>query len=97
MARLLDSIVYCYCDAENFYDEVELKRTGGVPRPCWRCKKSFRLPPRIRIERNIVMLNYDTRLFRHHVDPRHLYVGNGERQYNFFGQLGVHPVISEFR
>ena len=73
MARLLDSIVYCYCDAENFYDEVELKRSGGVPRPCWRCKKCFRLPPRIRIDRNIVMLNHDTRLFQHHVDPRHLY------------------------
>ncbi len=73
MARLLDSIVYCYCDAENFYDEVELKRSGGVPRPCWRCKKSFRLPPRIRIDRNIVMLSYDTRLFQHHVDPRRLY------------------------
>src|SRR5271166_20629 len=73
MARLLDSIVYCYCDAKNFYDEVELKRSGGVPRPCWRCKKCFRLPPRIRIDRNIVMLNHDTRLFQHHVDPRHLY------------------------
>ena len=74
MARLLDSIIYCgHCGTENFYDEVELKKSGAVPRPCWECKKHLRLPPRIRIDKNVVMLNHDTTLYQHHVDLRYLY------------------------
>jgi eukaryotic-like serine/threonine-protein kinase len=69
MVRLRDSIMYCgNCDAENFYDR-ETKPTDGRPdQECWRCHKNVRIPPRIRIGQNIVMLNRDSKLYAHHVD-----------------------------
>ncbi len=73
-ARLRDSIVYCSeCRAQNFYDADALKATGGSSKDCWRCHKQFRLPARIRVGRNIVMLNHDTELFPHHIDDQRLY------------------------
>jgi eukaryotic-like serine/threonine-protein kinase len=73
MIRLRDSIVYCpHCGQENFYDPDVLKQTDGKMTPCCApdCKKDIRLPPRIRIDKNIVMLNHDTKLFPHHInDP----------------------------
>jgi serine/threonine protein kinase len=74
MIRLRDSIVYCpSCGVENFYDAEALKASGGNQSPCWSCKKEVRLPPRIRIGKNVVMLNHDTKLFPHHVDDARLY------------------------
>lgn len=74
MVRLRDSIVYCaHCGAENFYDAGALKASGGKPGSCWACRKEIRLPPRMRIEKNIVMLNHDTRLYPHHIDDQRMY------------------------
>ncbi len=74
MVRLRDSIVYCpHCSAENFYDADALKATGGQPSSCWSCNKELRLPARIRIGKNVVMLNHDAQLFPHHVDNQKLY------------------------
>ena len=71
--RLRDSIFYCpYCSLENFYDSDKLKATGQ-PGLCWSCATELQLPPRIRIGKNTVMLNYDTRLFPHHIDDGRLY------------------------
>lgn len=70
MVRLRDSIVYCpHCGQENFYDPDLLKQTDGKMNPCCAqdCKKGLRLPPRIRIDQNIIMLNHDTKLFPHHI------------------------------
>ena len=69
MARARDAIVYCpYCKSENFYDAERLKASGGKQPRCWNgeCMREFPLPPRIRIEKQI-MLNHDTRLYPHHV------------------------------
>jgi len=63
--QLRDSIVYCECGAENFYDVEKVK--NQQPHRCWFCNKNIRLPPRIRIGQATVMLNYDTRLFPHHL------------------------------
>ncbi len=74
MIRLRDSIIYCAnCGMENFYDADALRASGGRPSPCWACSRVLRLPPRIRIERNIIMLNHDTQLFPHHTDNRRPY------------------------
>jgi DNA-binding helix-hairpin-helix protein with protein kinase domain len=74
MVNLRDSIIYCaHCGAESFYDAEALKASGGQPAPCWACNKEIKLPPRIRIENNVVMLNHDTQLFPHHVDDQRLY------------------------
>jgi DNA-binding helix-hairpin-helix protein with protein kinase domain len=74
MVRLRDSIVYCaHCGAENFYDADVLRASRGKPGSCWSCKKEIRLPPRIRMEKNVVMLNHDTQLFPHHIDDQKMY------------------------
>lgn len=69
LVHLRDSIVYCgNCGSENFYDSETLKKTGGISPKCWNCKKDIQLPPRIRIERNVVMLNFNTKLYSHHLE-----------------------------
>ncbi|HLM57605.1 MAG TPA: hypothetical protein VK422_15975 [Pyrinomonadaceae bacterium] len=72
--RLRDAIFYCpHCSLENFYDGEALRARGGRPGLCWSCATELRLPPRIRLGKSVVMLNYDTRLFPHHTDDQRLY------------------------
>ncbi len=74
MVKLRDSIFYCpHCSLENFYDSIALKASGGIAGLCWACAAQLQLPPRIRIGKSVVMLNYDTQLFPHHVDDSRLY------------------------
>lgn len=69
MIRLRDAIFYCAnCSMENFYDSIALKANGGNPGLCWACAAALKLPPRIRIGKSVVMLNYNTELFPHHID-----------------------------
>ncbi len=71
MVRLRDSIIYCtQCNAENFHDP---DAPPDEVRHCWACRHQVRLPPRVRIGRNFVMLNHDTKLFAHHVDEEKKY------------------------
>lgn len=74
MVQLRDAILYCgQCGVENFYDSDALRASGGQPGPCWSCKCVLTLPYRIRIERGVIMLNHDTQLYPHHLDPQRLY------------------------
>ncbi len=74
MVQLRDSLIYCgSCGAENFYDGEALRAAGGQLPPCWACHSDLRLPPRIRIGKQVVMLNHDTQLFPHHLDDGRLY------------------------
>ncbi|MBI1297235.1 serine/threonine protein kinase [bacterium] len=86
LVRLRDAIHYCTdCGAENFYD-VDALRTSGQPARCWACDETLRLPPRMRLGREVIMLNHDTVLYPHHVDD--------SRQYNFeqpAAQVTQHP------
>ncbi|MEN3326516.1 MAG: eukaryotic-like serine/threonine-protein kinase [Acidobacteriota bacterium] len=85
MVRLRDSLIYCtHCNAENFHDTEEDKDR------CWSCARQLRLPPRVRIGKNFVMLNHDTLLFAHHV--------NEEKKYDFTQPVAAvtkHPVDPE--
>jgi len=64
--RLRDSIVYCpQCGAEVFYEAERLQQ--GAAHICWSCNHAVPLPPRIRIEQSVVMLNHDTKLYPHHL------------------------------
>jgi serine/threonine protein kinase len=68
MAQLRDSILYCQkCGAENFYDPEAIKAASGSPPACWSCKIKIVLPFRIRIGKNVVMLNSDAKLFVQHI------------------------------
>ena len=74
LVRLRDSIYYCtHCGAENFYDSDAVRANGGAPNPCWSCNRTAQLPPRIRLNREIVLLNHDTLLYPHHLDERFPY------------------------
>ena len=74
LVNLRDTIIYCArCSAENFYDLAVLKASGGKPGTCWSCKNDLALPPRLRVGDAVVMLNYNTRLYPHHVDPDKAY------------------------
>ncbi len=93
LTRLRDSIFYCsQCGAENFYDLDALKASGGQTGVCWSCGNALQLPPRLRIEDDvlapatIIMLNHNTRLFPHHIDS--------ERRYDFsvpLAEVNQHP------
>ncbi|MBN2003410.1 MAG: protein kinase [Anaerolineae bacterium] len=73
LVALRDTIIYCaQCGSENFYDLAVLKSTG-TPGVCWSCKTPLTLPPRLRMGDDVTMLNYNTRLYVHHVDPDRLY------------------------
>ena len=74
LVQLRDAILYCgHCGAENFYDGDALRANGGQPGACWSCQKSLTLPFRLRLGRDVIMLNHDTQLYPHHVDPQRLY------------------------
>lgn len=71
LVRLHDSLLYCGgCGSENFYD-VDALKTNGQLNPCWSCQKPIQPPPRMRLGNQIIMLNHDTRLYPHHLDPAH--------------------------
>ncbi len=55
------------------YDADRLRATGGNPGLCWSCAVQLVLPPRIRVGRQVLMLNHDTQLFPHHTDDDQLY------------------------
>ena len=74
LAQLIDAIHYCgACNAENFYDLEALRANGGQSGICWACHQPLQLPFRLRIGRELVMLNHDTQLFAHHLDPHRRY------------------------
>ncbi|MBK5966070.1 serine/threonine protein kinase [Thiocystis minor] len=74
LVQLRDAILYCgQCGAENFYDGEALRTNGGQPGACWSCRKPLTLPFRLRVGRDVVMLNHDTQLFPHHLDPQRRY------------------------
>lgn len=64
LLKLRSHIVYCTCGAENFYAQEKLK--SGIK--CWACGASVSLPPRLKIGGEVIMLNYDTRLYKCQLD-----------------------------
>jgi eukaryotic-like serine/threonine-protein kinase len=66
MVRLRDSVLYCRCGKQNFYDAQRVQ--GGSPGACWCCGRTLPLPFRIKLGREVVMLNADTNLYPHHLD-----------------------------
>ena len=71
LVRLRDSIFYCQqCGSQNFHDPDALTKPDGNAMTCWACDSPHRLPPRMRIEREVVMLNHDALLYPHHLDSQ---------------------------
>lgn len=72
LSKVRDSLLYCdHCQAENFYDT---SRDSNVT-VCWQCHRAIRPPRYLLLDRDIVVLNHDTKLFDHHL--------GFERSYDF--------------
>ena len=71
--QLRDSIFYCECGSENFYDIDFLAANQGKSKSCWSCGKTPVLPFRIKIGKSIIMLNHDSKLYPHHIDDKKTY------------------------
>jgi serine/threonine protein kinase len=74
MIRLRDSIIYCnHCGLENLYDLETPNSAKNPDALCWSCARDIRVPPHISLKRGplskSVMLNFDSKLFPHHLDP----------------------------
>lgn len=62
---LRDSILFCDCKVENFYDIDKVKtKQKNI---CWNCKKEIKTPPRMKIDSNILMLTKNTKIYKHHL------------------------------
>lgn len=67
MSRLRDRILYCnHCGNENFYDKLNVIADNKL-KACWSCGKNIQLPPILKTNRKVIMLNHDTVLFSHHI------------------------------
>jgi serine/threonine protein kinase len=68
LARLRDIVSYHSCGAENF---VDIEGRGGAEQNCWSC--GLALPPNVQLKldrpgaTDVVVLNYDTELYEHHL------------------------------
>jgi hypothetical protein len=70
LVRMRDLAGYCACQAENFYDP-DYDQTSNGARLCWACQQPLRWPFCVAIgKRQVVVLNHDTKLFGHHLDPQ---------------------------
>ncbi|MBN2464985.1 hypothetical protein JXD38_05115 [candidate division WOR-3 bacterium] len=71
MTTLRDAVLYCSCGRENFYEPSKEGPAGVYAGSCWDCRGKLPLPYRVEVERTetTAMLNYDSALYPHHVDP----------------------------
>ncbi len=86
MVKLADSIFPCAkCKSENFYDASRVLPDGSAGK-CWSCKRNLIPPGRIRIGNSVVMLNANTELCQHHIDPK-----GGYDFTNVIASVAQHP------
>lgn len=74
LSRLRDLLIFCdNCGFENFYDINMLLESENMSSICWKCKSQLKLPPRLKIDGDVLMMNFNTKLYPHHVDKHRLY------------------------
>ena len=89
IVQMRDLIFYCsYCNQQNFYDPEEKNNlSNGISNDrCYSCGQIMIKPFHIQIKDKIVMLNSDTKLYPHHIDPQKLYDFN-----NPIAEVTNHP------
>jgi serine/threonine protein kinase len=68
--RMRDQIYYCHkCGAENFLADDGDKAVSLAAQTCWFCHEQPLAPMRLLVARHSIVLNQDTLLFPHHLDP----------------------------
>ncbi|MCR4690592.1 MAG: hypothetical protein K5739_04550 [Lachnospiraceae bacterium] len=65
-ANMMSGMMQCpKCGARVFYDE-ELEKAGAA-HTCWNCRNTMQLPVKLRIGKNLILLNQNSKLTHHHV------------------------------
>ena len=92
LIQLRDSILYCYqCGYQGFYDSSIINNSEAPLNICWNCKNQIFIPPRINIGNNgIVMLNSNTRIYQHHLNPLSFDFTNP------VAQVSKHPTLNMY-
>ncbi len=68
--RMRDQIYYCHhCGAENFLADDGDQAVPLAAQTCWFCHNQPVPPLRLLVGRHSIVLNQDTLLFPHHLDP----------------------------
>lgn len=65
LAAAIDSISRRRCGAENVYEPRDAAHAHA--RTCWACHAPLTLPPRIKLDDHVVLLDRTTELFAHHL------------------------------
>lgn len=66
IANMMSGMMQCpKCGARIFFDE-EIEKKGAA-HTCWNCQNPVQVPVKIRIGKNVVLLNQNTKLTHHHV------------------------------
>jgi len=66
-ANMMSGIVVCpICGSENFYDET--KETLGAAHTCWGCEKVLRIPSKMIIGKNRLLITTQTKLYSHQIN-----------------------------
>ena len=82
-ANMMSEIIICpNCGAEIFLDEN--KENLGVAHTCWNCQSSVACPASIVIGKNRVVINKDTKLYKHHISS------NGDMD-TVIGSISINP------
>lgn len=82
-ANMMSEIIICTnCGAEIFLDEN--KENLGVAHTCWNCQSSVAVPASIVIGKNRVVINKDTKLYKHHISS------NGDMD-TVIGSISINP------
>ena len=80
---MMSEIIICpNCGAEIFLDEN--KENLGVAHTCWNCQSSVAVPASIVIGKNRVVINKDTKLYKHHISS------NGDMD-TVIGSISINP------
>lgn len=65
--NMMSGIVICpKCGAEVFYDRT--KESLGAAHTCWNCESVTKLPSKIQIGRNRILITYGAKIFSHHIN-----------------------------
>ena len=81
LSSLGDKVLYCgVCGCENFYDPNKIRKRN--PLQCWNCSNVINIPPRLKVGPSVVMLNHDSAIYPHHIDPLN-------NLYNFDSPVGI--------
>ena len=82
-ANKMSEIIICpNCGAEIILDEN--KENLGVAHTCWNCQSSVAVPASIVIGKNRVVINKDTKLYKHHISS------NGDMD-TVIGSISINP------